>query len=632
MPPAGDGSAADESGEPVLELRVVHGSLEEASQPVAVGHYQGMPLEGAEGFLDACLNRRLADRVQLGVYPDQETGAIFVPPGPPGAPPGGLVLGLGPAGDVTASKLTQSMTEASVLRALAAAENPEDRGDRPGPGADEPGRTAGPRAVGVSTVLVGANPLDGMSVEASLSALVEGFVTAALLVQSNPRLSPRIRLGTLEIVERWADRAKGAQAALAAVAERAVPPGSGLRVRAAPTIDTRASGVSGQPAAEYSKEFWWRVDIRSAPGPTDAPGGYRDLEFTSIARRARADRLLQRLEEPTVDGLVAEAVQVTQPDPEICHTLYELLLPNELKSDLFSADNLQLLLDPEAAAYPWEALAARGAGGADLDWLAYRAGMLRQFVEAKTRNARFSVRRPYGRQALVIGNPPGGDGYPDLAGARMEAEQVVACLGAEGAGYEVRSLIWGDQGLVASGLPTPGSGRTWVQVVKALYRHEYRIVHIAAHGAFDVSDPVHSGVVIGPGHCLTAQTIKQLPTVPELVFLNCCHTAGISGRPGTEGGEGSEMEVNRLAASIARGLIGIGVRAVVAAGWAVADDAAALFSTTLYDQLLVKSAGFGKAVHEARRTVKDQAGSSMTWAAYQCYGDPEFRLSVPADD
>jgi hypothetical protein len=618
--PSGDRFATDESDEPVLELRVLHGSLEEASEPVAVGHYQGMPLEGAEGFLDSCLGHKLADRLQLGVYPDQEAGAVFVPGGPTGLPPGGLVLGLGPAGEVTALKVTRSMTEASVLRALAALEYAGDAGgSRP----DD----SGPRVVGVSAVLVGANPLDGMSVEASLRALVEGFVTAALLIQSNPHLSSRVCLGTLEIVERWADRAEVAQGALAAVAARAVPSGSGLRMHAASVIDKRKSGVAGQPAGEYAKQFWWRIDIRSAPGPTDAPSGYRDVEFTSIARRARADRLLQRLEEPTVDGLVAEAVQVIQPDPEICHTLYELLLPNEVKADLFGADNLQLLLDRDAAALPWEALAARGAGDDDLDWLAYRAGMLRQFAEPETRNARFSVRRPFGRQALVIGNPPGGDGYSDLPAARVEAEQVAACLGADGAGYQVRSLIWGDAGVKATGLPMPG-GRAWSDVVKALYRYEYRIIHIAAHGAFNLNDPAHSGVVIGPGHCMTAQTVRQLPTVPELVFLNCCHTGGLGG--GSQAG--GVPDVNRLAASIARGLIGIGVRAVVAAGWAVADDAATLFSTTLYDQLLVKSVGFGKAVHEARRMVKDQAGSSMTWAAYQCYGDPEFRLRLPADD
>ena len=41
-----------------------------------------------------------------------------------------------------------------------------------------------------------------------------------------------------------------------------------------------------------------------------------------------------------------------------------------------------------------------------------------------------------------------------------------------------------------------------------------------------------------------------------------------------------------FAATIARELIELGVRCVVAAGWAVNDRLAAVFATTFYDQLL----------------------------------------------
>jgi hypothetical protein len=75
----------------------------------------------------------------------------------------------------------------------------------------------------------------------------------------------------------------------------------------------------------------------------------------------------------------------------------------------------------------------------------------------------------------------------------------------------------------------------------------------------------------------------------------------------------------------------MGVRAVVAAGWAVDDDAAKLFAQTLYDRLLGGYA-FGKAVHEARIAAYQQFPRSNTWGAYQCYGDPHWKLVRDAGD
>ena len=141
---------------PRLEVRVVHGSLEHAEYPVAVGHYQGMPLDGAEKALDGCLDGLLTERLRLGAFAEQEGTAVLVTAAPDCSPSGALVLGLGPAGDVTAEKVTRAMTQAALLRALSAAERNTD-GDV--------------ERIGVSTVLVGANPLDGIPIPRSLAAL-----------------------------------------------------------------------------------------------------------------------------------------------------------------------------------------------------------------------------------------------------------------------------------------------------------------------------------------------------------------------------------------------------------------------------------------------------------------------------
>ena len=70
---------------------------------------------------------------------------------------------------------------------------------------------------------------------------------------------------------------------------------------------------------------------------------------------------------------------------------------------------------------------------------------------------------------------------------------------------------------------------------------------------------------LGRDIVLTPGDIEQMRWVPELVFINCCHL----GKPGAGTDRGA------LAANLGMQFIRMGVRAVVAAGWAV-DDAAAL--------------------------------------------------------
>jgi hypothetical protein len=588
----------------VLEIRVVHGSLEHADFPVAVGHYQGMPLDGAEGYLDRCLGGRLSEQLLLGVYAEQEGSAVVVP-GPPGcAPPGGIVLGLGATGDVTTGTVTLAMTRAALLLAMAAA-------------ADAPGDNK-PVVIGLSTVLIGANPLDGISIERSLAAVVDGVAVAALELAASPRLNATVRIETVEVIERYEARA---EAALHALSTSIVPKRRGVLLRPATALVHRTGGLPGDVEAGYSDGSWLRIDIRAAPG-APAADGYRRLEFTSVSRRARADRIEQTLEDATVDGFVSDAVVLVRPDPQTANTLYELLVPNELKPDLESADNLQLLLEPETAGYPWEALAPHDSEGTAVP-LAIGAGMLRQFADPETRNARFDVQRAVGLNALVIGNPPTGEGAPDLPGAAAEARGVARLLrraASEVPAWAVHELIWQDGVARAVGLPAVEDAESWAHVVNALYSHGYRIVHIAAHGAFDPAQPAQSGILVGPDRFLTAQTFAQLRAVPELVFLNCCHSGAIAG-PGT---------AQRLAASVARELIAIGTRAVVAAGWAVEEKGAVAFASTFYEQMLGQGAGFGDAVHAARAKARDSS-DSMTWAAYQCYGDPAFRLREPAN-
>lgn len=629
---------------PVLQVQVVHGSLEFAAEPVAVGHYQGMPLTGAEGFLNGRMRGLLGDRLLLGMYAEQEGSAVLVGPLPEVRPPGALILGLGPAGEVTTGEVTRAMTQAALLRALAAAEEVPDGG-------------SGPATVGISTVLVGTNPLDGMTISASAAALIEGVVVAIQLLRSTPRLWSKVRIGSLEIIERYEERAHAAQRAVTSLATLRAPRGTEVDVQVADvqvadgaftparqdaeiavqiadavTGGEALGGLPGQPQDDYNDHAWMRVDIRSLTPPAGAPAGCRFIEFTSMGRRARADRLVQQIETSLVNDLIARAIGQARPDEQICNTLYELLVPGELKYELLNADNLHLLLDADTSCYPWEALAPRYKGGNKP--LASRTGVLRQFAEPETRMARFGVRPASGRHVLVIGNPPAGTHGADLPGAAAEAQKVADFFAgerpsaADAIQHTVHALIWAEEIPEATNLPDVNDAQSWLHIANALYRHEYRIIHIAAHGLYNPADPVRSGVVIGPqDQFLTALTVSQLPVVPELVFLNCCH----SGRMGDLAGHaGADRKANLLAASVARSLMDVGVRAVIASGWAVDDDDAALFATTFYELAVHEGRGLGEAVRRTREVVR-RASDSLTWAAYQCYGDPEFRLQAPAD-
>ena len=157
-----------------------------------------------------------------------------------------------------------------------------------------------------------------------------------------------------------------------------------------------------------------------------------------------------------------------------------------------------------------------------------------------------------------------------------------------------------------------------VTSVKALHRllnGDWRVVHIAAHGDF-TDDPTTTGVVLGNLR-LTPNVFSKMSVIPDLVVLNACHLGRVL------------TGANRVAASVGRELLKAGVRAVVVAGWAVDDTAARSFSEHLYTELLTGS-DFGSAVSGARHAAWETERRSLTWGAYQCYGDPGFCLTTRA--
>ena len=229
-----------------------------------------------------------------------------------------------------------------------------------------------------------------------------------------------------------------------------------------------------------------------------------------------------------------------------------------------------------------------------------------------------------GNKALVIGNPLGNrDEFPELPGAENEAASVRAMLNSRN--QHVTEVLGRDSKTDAR------------RVILALHADSYRIMHFAGHGVYnhELNSDSYScdlcgqkvptttrvtGMVIGSNSFLTPANIKSIRFVPELVFINCCHLGREEGKPRLE-------NPHKLAANLATEFIRMGVKAVIAAGWAVNDRAAETFANTFYS-LMLDGRRFGEAVRDARKATYLHHHGSNTWGAYQCYGNPDFQLKL----
>ena len=71
-----------------------------------------------------------------------------------------------------------------------------------------------------------------------------------------------------------------------------------------------------------------------------------------------------------------------------------------------------------------------------------------------------------------------------------------------------------------------------------------------------------------------------------------------------------------------------GVKAVVTVSWPVQDRTAHAFAESFYQELLT-GVRFVDAIRATRLKIWDQFPDEAAWGAYQCYGDPDWRLVKP---
>ncbi len=504
----------------------------------------------------------------------------------PGALKGAVVVGLGQVGSLTGSQLTQGFKKAMLEYALTKT-GEKDRG-----------------SLGISTLLIGANA-GGIPVSDSVYAISQGVREAN---QELEAAKIDARIASVEFIELYEDRAIQAAHALEQLQEGLVFSGKLEEV----------DGGRRRVRFEEPPGWWQRLQIHGDP----EPGKKREeaLRFTAVTRRARSEKQSTVAQRMLVDRFIEQSIRTTQDNRDSARTLFELLLPNSLKDQAPDQDSLILMLDKGAARYPWELLEDRSSKEGPF---AVRHGLLRQL---ESENYREYPRGAAEDTALVIGDPV--SSFPELTGAQQEARGV----------YEA---LKDGRFTVAEPLIRKGAE----DIINALYRAPYKVLHLAGHGVYNYipqdggawspsmlgeKDAAYTGMIIGDGIVLSPGEIHNMRAVPELVFINCCHLGHIEGGVAAGTDRNEHRNYNRIAANVATEFIEMGVRAVIAAGWAVDDSAALTFARTFYREIL-GGHRFGDAVLAARRATYQSHANTNTWGAYQCYGDPDYKLVTASE-
>jgi hypothetical protein len=585
-----------------IQVSVVHGDLGFAQHPVIVGHYAGDTIVSAENALDKALAGRLRERHMLGLYPGRlETAEVVLNPDRYGRPAGAIVIGLGRVGELSPGSLEATITKAVLQYVIQVAECPDERF----------GALSGaPRCARITSLLIGTGA-GGITVRDSLEAILKGVAAATRLIHEQG-LCGKVLIAAVEFLELWQDIAIQTAGDL----ERT------LRDEALADLfiwreRTVITGAGGRRRVQFEEApHWWRR-LEIVHDQTKD-----ELRFISLTDRARAEESLVTGQLRLAEDLIHQAIADTSRDPKITRALFEMLIPNRLKELAPHLDDVVLVVDEVSGSYPWELLEDRWSRGNRP--AAVTSGMLRQL---KTSIYRERPVTTLADTVYVVGDPlvtgEAAGQFPSLEGARKEAVAVADFL--EQNGFTVTRQIRSDAKSILAGIHDNG----------------YRLLHLAGHGVHEAELPISgttgageareqprprqtkrvSGMVIGSGIFLTPGDVEQMRWTPELVFINCCHLGNLAPSDAT----GHQRNIHRLAANIAAQFIRMGVKAVVAAGWAVEDAAAKTFALSFYGRLLAGDK-FGDAVRLAREETFESHSTSNTWGAYQCYGDPDFLL------
>jgi tetratricopeptide (TPR) repeat protein len=558
-----------------ISVSVSNGDLAYASFPIVAGHFLNDGILYAEKSIDLILNGRLSSRHRLSLYPgDIGTNTVVSTSNRDGDFPGAIIVGLGAPGTLTAYLLTKSVTQGVAKYLLNVNSAPDMK-----------------KEVGISALIIGCG-YGGLSLESSIKAIIEGVNLANKKIQSLN--SGEMKLARhIEFLELLEDRALGCLYALSKIENRE---NNLYNIRIANKKIRKLFGFKKRLPMNIAEEWWNRITVKHKEEIVNSQL-VSSLVFSSSTGGAREEQQELYTSTALIDLFIEQISTKNQWTASSAKALFELMIPNEFKERLKKKGSINWILDEKTAAYPWELLQENIT---DAKPLCIGAGMIRQL---STNNYTPDIKKVATEIALVVGDPSLDGFIGQLAGARNEALEVQAMLTKKD--FPNVTLI----------------NKSASQLISQLFSNDFKIIHLAGHGVYNPGIPSKSGMVIGKEVYLTTSDIKQLSTIPELVFVNCCHLGKQQAVSNTY-----FQDRFRLAANIGTQLIQGGVKAVVAAGWAVNDKAAADFARIFYSYMF-DGYNFGDSVKEARTYLYENYPSNNTWGAYQCYGDPFYKLT-----
>lgn len=570
-----------------VKVSVSQGDLYYASYPIMAGHFEDDGILFAEINIDENLKGMLSCCHQLGIYPGPiGSSEVFLTEND--AFKGAVIVGLGKPGNLTAPQLTVTIEQGVINYILKLWHHNSARGNA----------AKAPATTGMSSLIIGCG-YAGLSIENSIKAIIQGVYNANAKLRSL-KLENVPVIEHLEFIELYEDKAVSSLFSLSRIeneknnAFRIIREGKGVK---------SLLGYKTRIPSDETEAWWNRISVnKDAEDKKNAEGKevVRGLKFRASTRSSREEEQKLYTTPSLMEKLISDISTSKKWTPDRARAIFELLIPNDFKDQLKRHGNIIWVLDEYSATYPWELLQD---STKDAKPICITSGMIRQLSTSEYSK---TIRAVTKNNVLVVADPDLEGFYSQLSGARTEGKKVAGLF---------REYLKNKGGQV-----TESSFENHTVILEKMFRDDYKIIHLSGHGTFNKDNPEQSGMVIGKNQFLSTREIKQMSNVPELVFVNCCHLGKTDGMA-----EELFQERYKLAANVGTQLINNGVRCVVAAGWAVDDKAAEEFADVFYD-FMFKGATFGKAVLEARQSVFEHHGHTNTWGAYQCYGDPFYKL------
>jgi hypothetical protein len=620
---------------------------------VAVGHYVGVQPQGAELMLDRAISKALRGRESDHSFIPEKADLIITQ-----YTERGLIQGkLGQPFFLPDPRPQKGLGGASTNRIIAIA------------GMDEPGRFGMPELtvlarelcwslgrmnkLHLATVLIGAGE-GNLSIREAVSAWMSGIRRAVagsahddgrkLLRVTFVEYDPRKITLLDQLILQEKERRNRTQGGFEILYEKLSEKQLRLIKRDELNAARRDWKNKWKTLEEKHPDDRQDVPTRVTLGLDVAQKSYRFGAITDIAsvpeREIKLDPTVVMRANDELAGEQRPAMQL-----ERGRFLEALLMPPDLRKQLYTRAPLVMLLDSTTARIHWEMVAqpaltdrpdsAQATEGAAPgfeyaeDFLGTSRGFTRQL---RTAFAPPPEPPPPPRRILrvLVVADPAEDAH--LPGAQEEGSAVADLFESYNTVYQ-ESLS--DTRVEVKRLFGPLEA-TRTNVLRELMVRSYDVLHFAGHCVFQWDgDPALSGWIFNAKRreLLSANELNRIDRIPKFVFSNACES-------GITPDRSQERNVN-LAPSFAEAFFARGVANFVCTAWPVDDLAARTFALTLYAGLLGMNAGLSlerptrsdagaipmhEAMKVARLTIASTPSGRTTWGAYQHYGNPYFRL------